>query len=81
MWNYEKEVVELIEAFELNKLLKYKESLGIKIPRDLNSKIKMKSIMTSRGLKEHGRRLVFTHLKVKPHLLENDYEGAKASQR
>jgi hypothetical protein len=43
--------VELSEAFELCKLLKYRVSLGIKVPRDLNSKMKMKGIMTRRDKK------------------------------
>jgi hypothetical protein len=52
--NYEHDTVELIKAFDICKLLKYKESLGINVPRDLSSKMKMKGIKTRRGPKDQG---------------------------
>jgi len=73
--------VELIMAFEICKLLKYKESLGINVPRDLSSKMKMKGIKTRRAPKELGKSTVFTLLNLKPHLLEDVDEGARANQR
>ncbi len=65
----ENDTVYLAEAFDICKKLKYHEILGVKRKQDLSYKMKMKIIRTCR---EPGRerRTIFTHLKVKPEILE-----------
>ncbi len=63
------DTVYLAQAFDICKKLKCHELLGVKRPRDLSSKMKMKNI---KRCKEPTRekRTLFTHLKVKPDIIE-----------
>ena len=63
----ENDTVYLADAFDICKKLKYHELLGVKRPRDLSSKMKMKNIKTCRE-PTRERRTLFTHLKVKPEI-------------